>query len=149
MKGARVRNLMVEYRSYETVVACYRCPEYQAQKIRRRSPKRLSWLRGPPPDVPATGHIEHVALHQSGGVLFGLYLCHLGRNAYSASARDAVHQSAPSDGGEFFKRGLRVRCLVKPFVSLLARWQTHCLCNQAGVVHDLYAVNFSCGHRLR
>ena len=36
MKGkARVRNLMVEYRSYETAVACYRRPEYQAtQKIR-------------------------------------------------------------------------------------------------------------------
>ncbi|MEE2722557.1 MAG: DUF1330 domain-containing protein [Pseudomonadota bacterium] len=36
MKGkARVRNLMVEYRSYETVVICYRRPEYQAtQKIR-------------------------------------------------------------------------------------------------------------------
>ncbi len=36
MKGkARVRNLMVEYRNYETAVACYRRPEYQAtQKIR-------------------------------------------------------------------------------------------------------------------
>ena len=36
MKGkARVRNLMVEYRSYETAVTCYRRPEYQAtQKIR-------------------------------------------------------------------------------------------------------------------
>ena len=36
MKGkARVRNLMVEYRSYETAVACCSSPEYQAtQKIR-------------------------------------------------------------------------------------------------------------------
>lgn len=36
IKGkARVRDLMVEYRSYETAVACYRRPEYQAtQKIR-------------------------------------------------------------------------------------------------------------------
>ena len=36
MKGkARVRNLMVEYRNYETAVTCYRRPEYQArQKIR-------------------------------------------------------------------------------------------------------------------
>ena len=36
MKGkARVRNLMVECRRYETTVTCYRRPEYPApQKIR-------------------------------------------------------------------------------------------------------------------
>ena len=84
MKGeASVRNLMVEYRNYETAVTCCRRLEYQAtQKIlgvNRQTEfivvgdRRLTSHAGNRPST------EHFDLHQSGAAFYlVLYLCYLG-----------------------------------------------------------------------
>ena len=82
--------------------------------------------------APAAGQVPNMSSCMNrGGVLFGPLPVLLGAEMRIQRLPETLFTQSPAlcDGGEFFKRGLRVRCLVKPFVSLLARWQTHCLCN--------------------